>query len=97
VLALCRVVATEEPEAALALERWEAWQRACKSGHGRGERRFRRRSYERARDCALGILLRAQLTPTGMARRCAVTRRLRHPGTLASRSDIRLGRRTRGG
>jgi hypothetical protein len=100
VLTLCRLVADEEPEAALALERWEAWQQACKSAHGGDERRFRRRSYERARDCALGVLLRAQLTVPGSARSCAATAatsRLRLPGSLVRRSGVRLGRASRSG
>ena len=96
-LAPCRVVAAEEPEAALALGRWEASQQACKSGRGWGERRFMRRSYEGACDRAQGILPGAQLTPTGIARSCAATCRLRHPGTLASRSGTPLARRTRRG
>src|SRR5205085_11354154 len=56
VLELCRA-AREEPEAALAAQRWEEWQRARRRAGARGERRFRRRAYERARENALAVLL----------------------------------------
>jgi hypothetical protein len=47
-LAICCVVASRQPDAALALERWNIAQDACDR-----ERRVRRRAYERARDRAL--------------------------------------------
>jgi hypothetical protein len=56
VLELCRRAAREEPAAALAVARWEASQ-ALAAGVGKGERRFRRRAYERARHDALVVLL----------------------------------------
>jgi hypothetical protein len=49
-LILCRAVASEEPDAALAVARW---QEPEASRDGDGERRFRRRAFERARDQAL--------------------------------------------
>ncbi len=49
-LALCRVAAEQERDAALALDRWESLEA---SAEGDGERRFRRRAFERARDQAL--------------------------------------------
>jgi hypothetical protein len=51
-LALFRAVAAEETTAARALARWNAFTEAEQSG-GQRERRFRRRSYERARNRAL--------------------------------------------
>lgn len=49
-LTLCRAISENDPEAALALERWEEFQEADQRGT---QRRFRRRSFERARDSAL--------------------------------------------
>src|ERR1700727_591898 len=49
-LALCRVAAEDEGDAALALDRGEAREA---SSEGDGQRRFRRRAFERARDQAL--------------------------------------------
>jgi hypothetical protein len=51
-LALCQAVA-EEDDAALALARWGALEAASERNCGDGERRFRRRAFERARDRAL--------------------------------------------
>ena len=48
--------AASVPEAQLALERWDTFQRVARSGLGKAERRFRRRAYERARDRALSAL-----------------------------------------
>jgi hypothetical protein len=48
-LVLCRAVARDEEDAALALSRWGAYEAASEQG----ERRFRRRAFERARDRAL--------------------------------------------
>jgi hypothetical protein len=47
----------QEPAAALALTRWREWQQTCQAHRGNQERRFRRRSYERARDRAIASLL----------------------------------------
>jgi hypothetical protein len=52
-LALCRAAAQEEEDAALALSRWGALESAAEENCGDGERRFRRRAFERARDRAL--------------------------------------------
>lgn len=52
-LALCSLDA-QEPDAAMALARWEELQRV--GSDDRGERRFRRRAFERARDRALQAL-----------------------------------------
>jgi hypothetical protein len=49
-LTLCRVTAEQEDDAALALARWQSLEA---SAEGDGERRFRRRAFERARDQAL--------------------------------------------
>jgi hypothetical protein len=48
-LVLCRAAAQDEEDAALALSRWGALEAASEQG----ERRFRRRAFERARDRAL--------------------------------------------
>ena len=52
-LALCRAAAREEEDAALAVARWGALEAAAEQNRGEGERRFRRRAFERARDRAL--------------------------------------------
>ena len=52
-LALCRAAAAEEDDAATALARWGALEAASEDNCGDGERRFRRRAFERARDKAL--------------------------------------------
>ena len=52
-LALCQAAAQEEEDAALALARWGALEAAAAQNCGDGERRFRRRAFERARDKAL--------------------------------------------
>jgi hypothetical protein len=54
VLTLCSAD-KQEPDAALALARWEELQRVAEQEHS-GERRFRRRAFERARDRALQSL-----------------------------------------
>jgi hypothetical protein len=59
-------MAAVEPQAALALGRWEEWRQVCaRRGAGRREKRFRRRAYERARDAALVAVLmrRARRAP----------------------------------
>jgi len=68
VLELCRA-AQEEPEAALAAQRWEEWQGLRRRASSRGERRFRRRAYERAREDALAVLLMRAQAARGAPRR----------------------------
>jgi hypothetical protein len=53
VLTLCSVD-KQEPDAALALARWEELQQVAE--RDRSERRFRRRAFERSRDRALQAL-----------------------------------------
>jgi len=54
VLTLFRAFSADEPAAALALERWAAFEDACEQRPGSdGVLRFRRRAYERVRDRAL--------------------------------------------
>jgi hypothetical protein len=45
--------AADDTDAATAVTRWEEWQEACQPAHSEGERRFRRRAFQRARDQAL--------------------------------------------
>jgi hypothetical protein len=52
-LVLCQAAAQQEDDAATALARWGAFEAASESNCGDGERRFRRRAFERARDKAL--------------------------------------------
>ena len=52
-LTLFRQVAGQNPRAAKALERWEEWLEVDEASHTDGERRFRRRAYQRTRDQAL--------------------------------------------
>src|ERR1700733_2122705 len=66
-LTLCRAAADEDGDAALALDRWQSLEA---SSEGDGQRRFRRRAFERARDQALialamkpGLWLAAQRAP----------------------------------
>src|SRR5262249_52399199 len=106
VLALCVAKAAEEPDAALAIARWTAWKQACAPPQSsKQEPRFRRRSYERARDRALAaLLMREQPRPAGRTRRLGIPTRLgrgrvdlpRRPGRgRAGRTplDLRRGRR----
>jgi hypothetical protein len=58
-LALCRAASQTDEDAALALARWSALQDASEHDAREGERRFRRRAYERARDKALITLAMA--------------------------------------
>ena len=54
-------MATQEDDAAVAVERWQALEA---SAEGDGERRFRRRAFERARDRALiGMAMSARTAP----------------------------------
>jgi hypothetical protein len=72
-LTLCRAAATQEDDAALAVERWQALE---SSAEGDGERRFRRRAFERARDRALiGLALSARTAPIASAMKKVSERR----------------------
>jgi hypothetical protein len=53
VLAMFRAAAAATEEARTAVERWDALRLTEQEGAGAGERRFRRRAYERAREQAL--------------------------------------------
>src|SRR5581483_7308165 len=54
-LVLCRLFASVEPDAALAITRWTAVEKTQqRPGEGGREPRFRRRAYERVRDRARG-------------------------------------------
>ena len=89
-LELCRA-AREEPEAALAVLRWDEWQQARRPTTGRAERRFRRRAYERARENALALLLmRAQALRGNPARAARVTRRRRPGAAAATHATLRV-------
>ena len=48
-----RAAAAATEEARTAVERWDALRLTEQEGAGAGERRFRRRAYERAREQAL--------------------------------------------
>ena len=48
-----RAAAAATEEARTAVERWDVLQLTEQEGAGAGERRFRRRAYERAREQAL--------------------------------------------
>jgi hypothetical protein len=73
-LALCQAAAQEEEDAAVALARWGAFEAATEENCGEGERRFRRRAFERARDKAL-----IALAMTRGRRRSSRPRQPRHP------------------
>ena len=85
---LCRAAETEEQDAAVALDRWDALEAAPE---GDGERRFRRRAFERARDQALialamspGLWLAGRRAPLGAGVKSARPR-TRRRGRLAHR------------
>jgi hypothetical protein len=59
VLDLCDALARREPAAAVALERWQVWQDALAAGCSGSQSRFHRRTYERAREAAMGPLVMA--------------------------------------
>src|SRR5436305_821956 len=93
VLALCRVFTADEPAAELALARWDAFEDACEHHPvSDGEQRFRRRSYERARDRALSAitmrttarLIDSQITATAAALRAFARRFDRVGGTAVT-------------
>lgn len=65
-LALCRQAADVQRDAALAIVRWGDFEEACARQCSDGERRFRRRAFERARDRALmAIVMRPQASADG--------------------------------
>ena len=68
-LALCQAAAQEEEDAALALSRWGAFASASEENCGDGERRFRRRAFERARDKALIALAMTRASSRQRSRR----------------------------
>lgn len=84
-LTLCSVD-KQEPDAALALARWEELQRTA--AEDRRERRFRRRAFERARDRALQALA-MRLKPGMLARH-------RRPAAGAGQVRRQLRRPVRG-
>jgi hypothetical protein len=67
-LALCRAAAPDEDDAAVALARWSALEAASEENCGDGERRFRRRAFERARDKALIALAMTRARVRGRPR-----------------------------
>ncbi len=87
-LVLCHMFASVEPDAALAVTRWTAVEKAQKRpGEGGREPRFRRRAYERVRDRALvAIAMRS-------ARRLVRPAADRH-ARRSSRARIHRGDRT---
>lgn len=80
-LSLCRTFAAKEPDAALALARWAAFEQDS----AKGQQRFRRRAYERARDRALvAIAMRAGgVLVAGRREKTSRRPRQRRPGQLA--------------
>jgi hypothetical protein len=96
-LELCREALAGEPKAALAVARWDEWERASsRASSGRGERRFRRRAYERARDDALApLLIRAQAAARAARRdaRASRSRSRSARGRPATRVGVPLGDR----
>jgi hypothetical protein len=92
VLTIFRAAGTTNDEAALALDRWKALELTEQEGAGAGERRFRRRAYERARDRALTVAamdLAAELPsgqPTARRRRSRRARAARAAGGRRGRS-----------
>lgn len=84
VLTLCSA-GEQEPDAALALARWEELQQVAEQD--RRQRRFRRRAFERARDRALQALA-MRLKPWMVARPTTGS-----PGTARVRRPVRHRRR----
>jgi hypothetical protein len=82
-LTLCHVAADEEGDAALALDRWQALEEASE---GDGERRFRRRAFQRARDQAL-IALAMKAGPRIAARRAPLVTAVRSARSRSRRRD----------
>jgi hypothetical protein len=88
-LALCRAAAPEE-DAKLALARWGDLEAAAAKNCGDGERRFRRRAFERARDRALIALA---MTPGRWMARGAPSATALAGKTAPRRSRSRQARR----
>ncbi len=82
-LTLCQAAADEEGDAALAIDRWQALEEASE---GDGERRFRRRAFERARDQAL-IALAMRAGPWIAARRAPLATAVRSARSRTRRRD----------
>lgn len=82
--------AAELEEAAIALSRWNTFQKACEHRRNDNERRFRRRAYERARDEALIALALRQTTTDDIA-----IGDLRSPGSGSPAGQTRGVRRAR--
>jgi hypothetical protein len=84
-LALCRAISKQDADAALALERWEEFQETDQRG---AQRRFRRRSFERARDRMLQAVA-MRVKPAMLAKRLPMqnkrVRRVRRSTTLRRR------------
>jgi hypothetical protein len=68
-LQLLERAAAQLPDAALALARWSALEECREGGGSASERRFRQRSYQRARDRALVALALLDPPSPGRARR----------------------------
>jgi hypothetical protein len=83
----------QEPDAALALARWEKLRQATDGE--RAERRFRRRAYQRARDRALQALA-MRLTPWMLTRQRAIGSGQRAIGSADGARIRRPNRRRRG-
>jgi hypothetical protein len=82
VLSLFRQAAADDRDAARALVRWEEWVEADQPSRNDGERRFRRRAYQRTRDQALiGLAFRKP------------RRRVRHRGRRLARGGPSGSRR----
>jgi hypothetical protein len=81
-LALCQAAAQDEEDAAVALSRWGDYEAASEQG----ERRFRRRAFERARDRALIALAmtRGPWMARGAPIATAVKKGARRPRTRRS-------------
>jgi hypothetical protein len=82
-LALCRAI-SDDVDAALALERWQEFQQVDQRG---AQRRFRRRSFERARDRALQAVA-MRIKPSMLAKRLPIRSKrvlVRRPTTLRRR------------
>jgi hypothetical protein len=93
VLDLCRELSRREPAALAALDRWRVWQNAVAAGCSGSEARFHRRSYERARDPAMGVLVMA----LARARRGPARRRLMARGGASPGRARRPRRELAGG
>jgi hypothetical protein len=98
VLDLCRATATGLRESALALDRWKELELARARGAGKRERRFRSRTYERAREDALrAVAMRSAINPDKPTCRAGErTTRVRGPTTRPGVPLSQHGRGRRG-